>query len=503
MKRFTAFVALVLLAAAAAVSCSKDKDAGKLAFDRPAVFLQPGGTATVGFSSTDIKSYSISSKPVGWDDAIVLDEGAMSVGSPLPPSSKTMPGRTKEPRKRKGGTVGNADPRGNLFRGKRVTATLFVSVSKTVDMSDRPANSYLVNGRECNFTFDAMHKGDGQSALATASVDIVWQSKTNLIQYLSLDDGKVSFYVGADEDEDDRIDEGNALIGAYDADGTLIWSWHVWAADYDPDADGGSVVFNGYTMMNRNLGALANGNETTDEILASYGLYYQWGRKDPFIGPSTYRADNGSSASMYNAKSGTVKLESVESDAETGTADYAVQHPLEYITGTADSDYDWAWSHDGALWGESKTVNDPCPYGWRVAPSEAFEGLTISGTPAAADYDKFGWTLTDGTSQSFFVGAGRRRYDNGTILNIYNPVPAEAQSRNTATEAPAVGGPLLDFRRRFGSAVARFLFLVREEDLRRQCRVRSTLCPCQRNAGALREGEISGGSLRAMKSGTA
>lgn len=436
MKRFTAFVAFVLLAAATAVSCSKDKDAGKLAFDRPAVFLQPGGTATVGFSSTDIKSYSISSKPVGWDDAIVLDEGAMSVRITAPTvfedDARADEGTEEEEKAERSGTLTLA---GTSFGGKRVTATLFVSVSKTVDMSDRPANSYLVNGRECNYTFDAMHKGDGQSALATASVDIVWQSKTNLIQYLSLDDGKVSFYVGADEDEDDRIDEGNALIGAYDADGTLIWSWHVWAADYDPDAEGGSVVFNGYTMMNRNLGALANGNETTDEILASYGLYYQWGRKDPFIGPSTYRADNGSSASMYNAKSGTVKLESVESDAETGTADYAVQHPLEYITGTADSDYDWAWSHDGALWGESKTVNDPCPYGWRVAPSEAFEGLTISGTPAAADYDKFGWTLTDDVSHSFFVGAGRRRYDNGTILNIYNPVPAEAQSRNTATEA--------------------------------------------------------------------
>ena len=64
------------------------------------------------------------------------------------------------------------------------------------------------------------------------------------------------------------------------------------------------------------------------------GFTISGGRKDPFIGPSTYRADNGSSASMYNAKSGTVKLESVESDAETGTADYAVQHPLEYITGT-------------------------------------------------------------------------------------------------------------------------------------------------------------------------
>ena len=269
MKRFTAFVALVLLAAATAVSCSKDKDAGKLAFDRPAVFLQPGGTATVGFSSTDIKSYSISSKPVGWDDAIVLDEGAMSVRITAPTvfedDARADEGTEEEEKAERSGTLTLA---GTSFGGKRVTATLFVSVSKTVDMSDRPANSYLVNGRECNYTFDAMHKGDGQSALATASVDIVWQSKTNLIQYLSLDDGKVSFYVGADEDEDDRIDEGNALIGAYDADGTLIWSWHVWAADYDPDAEGGSVVFNGYTMMNRNLGALANGTETTDWPLA-------------------------------------------------------------------------------------------------------------------------------------------------------------------------------------------------------------------------------------------
>ena len=157
------------------------------------------------------------------------------------------------------------------------------------------------------------------SALQTASVDIVWQSKTNLIQYLSLENGKVSFYVGADDDDDTVIKKGNALIGAYDAAGKLIWSWHVWAADYDPDAEGATVSFNGYTMMDRNLGALANGNASTDEILASYGLYYQWGRKDPFIGPSTYQASNGSSATMYNARSGTVKLEIVESSAETGT----------------------------------------------------------------------------------------------------------------------------------------------------------------------------------------
>ena len=231
------------------------------------------------------------------------------------------------------------------------------------------------------------------------------------------------------------------MIGAYNADDELIWSWHIWATDYDPDAEGGTVVFNDYTLMNRNLGAQANDNSTTDKILASYGLYYQWGRKDPFIGPNTYQGSEGSGASMYSGSGSRVYLKMTESSAETGTMEYAIRNPLVFITGVADTDNDWLWSgRSDGLWSADdnvadKSVNDPCPYGWRVAPSAAFAGLEIVGTPAAGDEEKFGWTLTDGTSQSFFVGAGRRRYDNGTILNIYNPVPAEAQSRNTATEA--------------------------------------------------------------------
>lgn len=79
-----------------------------------------------------------------------------------------------------------------------------------------------------------------------------------------------------------------------------------------------------------------------------------------------------------------------------------------------------------------KSVNDPCPYGWRVAPSGAFDNLAIVGTPAVGDEAKYGWTLTDGNAESFFIGAGRRRYDNGKILNIYNPLP---KVRSDAMEA--------------------------------------------------------------------
>ena len=118
----------------------------------------------------------------------------------------------------------------------------------------------------------------------------------------------------------------------YDADGELIWSWHIWATDYDPDAEGGTVDFNGYTLMNRNLGALANDNSTTDKILASYGLYYQWGRKDPFIGPNTYQGSEGSGASMYSGSGSRVYLKMSESSAETGTMEYAIRNPLVFIT---------------------------------------------------------------------------------------------------------------------------------------------------------------------------
>jgi len=101
----------------------------------------------------------------------------------------------------------------------------------------------------------------------------------------------------------------------------------------------------------------------------------------------------------------------------------------------AASENDWLWSaHSDDLWSASKkSAYDPCPYGWRVAPSAVFDGLKLVGAPTAADADKYGWGLTDperGTS-SLFIGAGRRRYDNSTILNVYNPVTV----RSVAEEA--------------------------------------------------------------------
>ena len=264
MKGFVKLIAVVVTAAAFAVSCSKDKDSGAVSFDKPAVFIDaPSGMATVGFTLRNIKTLSVTSQPTGWDEPM-LDQTTGMLTVIAPSATALEEGTAVE-----SGTVVLA---GVTPGGTSVSGVLFVGVVKTVDLSAAGvANSYMASVKETNYLFDVMHKGDG-SPLATDHLGVIWKSASGLVQYLQMEDGKASFYIGADTEDSDKILKGNAVIGAYDANDELIWSWHVWATDYDPEGENGSVELNGYTMMTRNLGALANGNATTSEILASYGL---------------------------------------------------------------------------------------------------------------------------------------------------------------------------------------------------------------------------------------
>lgn len=406
MKLFARLAFGALAAALLATSCSKDEeeDTSTLTFVDPALYFSASGDRGVAtFTADGVGDLYIEAKPEGWDN-VTLDAAArtVTVVAPTDFSGETV-------------RSGSVTISGISYLGNAKSATLFVGMVGTVDLSGKPANSYIVSQMKTHYTFDATRGG----TISPASVGLIWQSVSGLLQYVRLDRGKASFYVGADSEEE-HINEGNALIGAYDASGTLLWSWHIWATQYDPESDVLNYA-NGYEVMGRNLGALDNANTTADERVASYGLYYQWGRKDPFIGPASYRANNGSGASMYNASSSRVYVTTAASSAETGTSDFARQNPLCFITGVETTGNDWLWTADDGRWGTAKTENDPCPYGWKVAPAAAFGGLSIAGTPEAGDYDVFGWMLTDGNVSSLYMGAGRRIYSDGTIQNVYIP----------------------------------------------------------------------------------
>ena len=171
MKRFAGLVCAVA-AVVFFASCSKDKESGTIAFDSPAVFLNAGDAVTVGFSASNIESFSITGKPTGWSDP-VIDAANRTITVVSPEKFDDDNDAVKS---------GSVTLTGKVHGGSTASATLFVGVVDTEDLSRKPANSYLINKKETNYLIDAMYKGD-LTGLATSSVDVVWQSQSNLIQY--------------------------------------------------------------------------------------------------------------------------------------------------------------------------------------------------------------------------------------------------------------------------------------------------------------------------------
>ncbi|WP_303033417.1 fimbrillin family protein, partial [Bacteroides acidifaciens] len=147
---------------------------------------------------------------------------------------------------------------------------------------------------------DDTKKGITPSPLAPASASILWQSERSLISGVKLKNDYIYFTLNGSEET--ALKAGNAVIAAYDGAGMIVWSWHIWVTDVDLDAKvqtytvhadySAYPAFQSPMMMDRNLGA------TDDKLWSaatdpkgSHGLFYQWGRKDPIIGPSDGEAN--------------------------------------------------------------------------------------------------------------------------------------------------------------------------------------------------------------------
>ena len=153
--------------------------------------------------------------------------------------------------------------------------------------------------------------------------------------------------------------EGNAVVAAYDSSDKILWSWHIWLTN-DPIAEI-TYANNAGVMMDRNLGALtAEANS-----VGTLGLYYQWGRKDPFLGAAAIGDPLFAVATRH--------LKVTLNTEATSTVDFAVANPHKFVLGNASGD--WLATKDNSLWASSKTMYDPCPAGWRVPESGAWNGI--------------------------------------------------------------------------------------------------------------------------------
>jgi hypothetical protein len=175
---------------------------------------------------------------------------------------------------------------------------------------------------------------------------------------------------------------GNAVL-AMKVNGTIYWSFHLWITEYNPYEAAGQKLYvlsadKGNIFMDRNLGALNNEYELTG---GTKGLFYQFGRKDPFPRGLDWTAGN-----LMWYKSG-VSLGSIIPETTLSAATQI--RPLEAIPAVLNNPTKFygisgAWplsSENNYLWNTNagnKTAFDPCPEGWCIPKQKDGVGDTYS-----------------------------------------------------------------------------------------------------------------------------
>jgi hypothetical protein len=153
---------------------------------------------------------------------------------------------------------------------------------------------------------------------------------------------------------------GNAVI-ALKKGGMIYWSWHIWVTTTPS-----TFTNNGYTFMDRNLGATENAYS-----LQSRGLFYQWGRKDPFPGYKPGTAGYTKDLSEFRGLSKN-NTEPNIIEVQTASTGRGILESIRNPTTFFSSKYSGNWlpDHENTLWNATeenkKSVYDPCPEEWRV-----------------------------------------------------------------------------------------------------------------------------------------
>ena len=353
----------------------------------------------------------------------------------------------------------NAAIKGTNMNDGRVLVGRDLSAAGT-----RTANCYVVRTSDANkwYRFKATVRGNGAETPAQISYTgavipandkiqptnaaLVWETReggtVSTLDYVGYSrNGYVVFKVGG-------ATEGNAVVAAKNGV-TTLWSWHIWTtAAFDGNGikvqtyetrprDGlaayADIAKREFEMMDRNLGS-AGGKATkvAEEAVKTYGVYFQFGRKDPFPAAGVMtRTNDADIVPVYdgsgnrilknsNQITNSVLTKAFDQNAVKVQLAYAVENPLMFILrndedkaaiyggdGTNPS-YNWIfaahpakggaegsvpWKASNKLWGSGlqdekaglmlgtvadvkKTIYDPCPYGYHMPPQDAWTNFT-------------------------------------------------------------------------------------------------------------------------------
>lgn len=292
-----------------------------------------------------------------------------------------------------------------------------------------------------------------------SKAELVWQDAPGLVTDIKYEDtgnGRIAFKV-----DKNTIRQGNAVIAIKDANGTVLWSWHIWVTDENIGQTIEVTNHQGkkYKLMSVNLGWCEGRTETyaermkywirfqsidPDGIMHQRRLiiqpsasittggnhpYYQWGRKDPFP-PSNGLVNTNKT---WYDKDGNAHTESLQTEnLSTGVAcimNYILKPDVMQNQSSGDNTYANLWSADNNVYTANdenviKTIYDPSPVGFKLPPSNAFTGFTTTGEYVSTlsqingewDSSLKGWNFYTDSSKNktiFFPASGFHSYSNG------------------------------------------------------------------------------------------
>ena len=268
------------------------------------------------------------------------------------------------------------------------------------------------------------------------------------------------------------IREGNALISALAADGSVIWSWHIWVSGAASTDFAPVTLTNAnntdFPFMRINLGWVApyatplvypgretkvrvkqvtSGKEIVFTLLQTGASlpenelgncpFYQWGRKDPFVSVDgkiypgeTEGSVQGRKKTWYNNfrrdTIGTRALQLGESLAAF------ISNPTVYnVDSKGDNKYSNLWhaTRDAfvspATKAENsiptvKTIYDPCPVGACLPPIGAWSGLKKDNVSADFNHGFHFYTRADKQGElTWYPALGSLSTSNPTSTKIY------------------------------------------------------------------------------------
>lgn len=276
-----------------------------------------------------------------------------------------------------------------------------IDLSLYTDLSaEGTANCYLVKAAG-KYKFKAVQGNSDATVGNVKKTEVLWETfgtdvmpnVGDLIKEVGYKNGYVYFSTP------ETFKNGNASIAVRNSKDKILWSWHIWCSEEGWNDQ--VYANNAGTMMDRNLGATS----ATPGDIGTFGLLYQWGRKDPFMGACAKSGTN------FVASTGNWNVAS-----SSGKMDFAEENPMTFATG---------WDGGSVLGGwhtseSEKGLHDPCPVGYRV-PDGAENGFwATANVKSTGDSTNRGmyWTLADGETTAWYPAVGYRSYDSGSLLSV-------------------------------------------------------------------------------------